>query len=828
MEIIKRKSFHKIFAKNDNMGIEESKILQLHKEQTIFLPNKNITVIPDVFPPTSAVQTLNLSSNRIKNLPPKLKFLSNLNISSNELFPIPPQIYSSIVSYTALESLDLSRNGLQDIGNILNEIPSLRRINLFGNKLTSISFDKSRIETADLGNNLLTKCPVCPDSIVSLNIDRNKIKEFVFDLPYSKLAKICASGNQIETFSSNSVVQNLYTMDLSHNMLKELPDMITFFPRLHQIDVSDNFLNMFPMLQKGIVEVYLQRNKIITIPNFITTYATLIILNVSHNNIKAIEGMLPNSLVTLYIYDNELTQLSSPMNSLSRVFMMENKLSEIPNFQGNSVTEYYLSRNCIKKLSFSTLSKNISRLDLSGNQISRIPDDVYSIQTLTHLFLPHNKIKKISDNISQSHIILLDLSDNPIRQFPKEFPQTLEMLYLSFCNISSVPNQIADLPDLVELDISNNSIQTIPLIPSLHKFISSMNKMLEMPEFGANIEYIDVSMNQIAKIPETLSVRRLKFFDISNNKITTLPKTLVFPCLRTLKVHQNPLTSSLNPHNYPTIEYIDCSSTSIFFDEMLDDNINLISSEPGLFNSIHQNVVNACGKVAYSIVRGLKEPHEDSLIIRNGFAGEISLYGLFDGRGGHLTSYYAAHKTVKLFGKKDKIFSEEIIKDVIDVLSDSCFKKHYPLIPDFGLAMTSNTDLIIYLSGRVKAYIVGGESKEILSASTVQCPRNDPISLTRTFGPMITSKDDGDSLVFGVRKQANGYKSRIHRSDKWLILLSVGIADVLSAEEIIELGKSCKNASELASTIKGLAYANMCSDNMSVIVIDLSLTRKRA
>ena len=801
------------------MGIEESKIAQ---EVELSFPGKNIKTIPKNIPTQNAVvQKLNLSNNQLQELPPKLKNLLSLNISYNSFGSIPQMVSSALLTYSKLESLDLSNNSIKTIGNILNQMPSLKQANLFGNMLTSISFNLSKIESIDLGNNLLNKIPTCPDSIISLKLDHNKITSIVFDGACPKLSKLVVSDNQIAEVQPGFVFNSLTTIDLSNNNITTISSFPQCFPNAKQVNLANNKINTFPNFTKSITELYMSSNCLTKIPELITNLTQLTVLNLSHNKIKVIEGPLPTSLQNFYLYDNDIEEISTPL-STHRVLLMNNSLKTFPTFTGNYVCEYYLSNNLLTKLVMSSLSNNVQRLDLTNNQITRLPEEIFSLERLTHLYVGHNKLTSIPETIKNSHIIILNVSDNQILKLPKEYPHTLEQLYLSFCNLTSIPDELKDLPDLVELDISNNQISEIPEIPSLHKLIISMNKFKALPQIMPRMVYLDASYNEISSLPEEFSSGSLKFIDLSFNKLKSLPKSIQFPKLEVLKIQQNPLATQLTPNSYPKIQTIDCSTTNVYFDDIPENRIHLISSEPGLFNSHNQRVVQTNGKVCYTKTKGLKEMNEDPMIIRSEYIKGVDIFALFDSRGAPVISFHIAHKIVKDLLHDKNLFSQETIEKVLDIIQKACKKKHELIKPDMAFTLFKKSEMILTCTGRIKIIRISEKNSQEIKSSEISPYPSDPITLTKSFGPLPSLYNEADEFVFGIKNTPNIIKTRIHHDDKWLLLLSVGVTDVLSQNEIVNAARKCSSASEVAYCIRNMAYANLSSDNLSVVCIDLS------
>ena len=796
----------------------------LEKERFIERVGKNITEISDVSA-SNNIQFLNLANNKISNLPQNLKNLQCLILSMNSISVIPSQIKSSLVMYQKLETLDLSNNSIKDMGNILESLPMLKKINLFCNKLSSLSFSKTKIEHADLAMNRFTSIPACPETITYLNLDRNKITAIEFDAPLSKLVKLCVSKNEITSVTSKVAVNNLYTLDLSYNKLAGLPNMAQISQRLHQIDITSNRIPLLPVLPRTTTEIYASNNKLRTIPDFISTLSNLTVADFSHNYIKEINVTLPSTLQLFNIIDNNITTIAtSSMVSLMRLFGMQNKLADIPNFTGGVLAEYYLSRNNLQGIKLSYLSKNVMKIDVSHNDIQTLPKDLFTFPSLTHLFLGYNQIKKLPASFSTSHIICLSLVGNPIEAFPEEFPQTLEQLYISDCNLEEIPENLKELEDFIELDASNNKLTAVPELPHLMRLILSKNNLIEFPKITNNLEYLDLSFNSIPIIPKDENLKKLKYLDLAFNDISAIPKDIVFEKLNVLKLQSNPLVSLIRTSNFPALEYIDVSSTAASFDELTKENLFISASELSLCKNMFQRCVLTNGKADYAIVKGIRETREDGIVVRSDYMTGVNLYSLVDGKGGSLSSMFISSDIAKLFTQEDDIFTEENMRRVHDKIIKDCVKKRILSVPDYGIVLTYSNELLTLCTGLVSMLIIGRNIREITSNEMLGKPR-DITTFNRTHGPINSYFSEGETLVYHIIPEVLVKRSSILPDDKWLLILSSSIRDSLTIDEIAELANNGTSPGDIAYSIRNAAQGNMCCDNISVVAVDLSSVR---
>ncbi|XP_076825385.1 leucine-rich repeat-containing protein 40-like [Clavelina lepadiformis] len=140
---------------------------------------------------------------------------------------------------------------------------------------------------------------------------------------------------------------------------------------------------------------------------------------------------------------------------------------------------------------------------------------------LTKLNLSSNQITSLSDELSNfQSLIVLDVHDN---------------------KLASLPSNLADLPNLKRFDVSHNNLQSLPSLEYL-KVVSAMllhyNQLSELPpSIGAmeSCELLDASNNLLTSVPATLSsMKNLRSINLSKNNIATLPAS--FGEIRSLKI----------------------------------------------------------------------------------------------------------------------------------------------------------------------------------------------------------------------------------------------------------------------------------------------------
>ena len=162
-----------------------------------------------------------------------------------------------------------------------------------------------------------------------------------------------------------------------------------------------------------------------------------------------------------------------------------------------------------------------TELDLSGNQISKMPAEITKLTNLTTLNLSYNQLSKLPAEIAQlTKLIELGLSRNQMSEMSAEITQltNLTKLYLGRNQISEMPAEIAQLTNLTVLGLSGNQISEMPTeiaqLTNLTKLYLSYNQITEMPAEIAqltNLTKLDLSGNPLLKtLPPEIAARGIQ------------------------------------------------------------------------------------------------------------------------------------------------------------------------------------------------------------------------------------------------------------------------------------------------------------------------------
>ncbi|NWI19979.1 LRCH3 protein, partial [Crypturellus soui] len=171
-----------------------------------------------------------------------------------------------------------------------------------------------------------------------------------------------------------------------------------------------------------------------------------------------------------------------------------------------------------------------TQADLSRNRLSELPAEACHFVSLESLNLYQNCIRYIPEAIlNLQSLTFLNISRNQLSTLPVHLCSLpLKVLIAGNNKLVSIPEEIGQLRQLTELDVSCNEIQTIP------------------PQIG-NLECLrdlNVRRNNLVRLPEELAELPLIRLDISCNKITTIPVCYRnLRHLQTIMLENNPLQS---------------------------------------------------------------------------------------------------------------------------------------------------------------------------------------------------------------------------------------------------------------------------------------------
>lgn len=242
-----------------------------------------------------------------------------------------------------------------------------------------------------------------------------------------------------------------------------------------------------------------------------------------------------------HITEDECKRLLCPLKKLTVLDLRGNFLKTIPDELGQI--------------------RSLTAISLANNQIESLPTGVFLLTGLTALSLCQNKLKHFPQelgvstmrnhkvwelNIGSWHSLTsLDLSQNLFEDLPTHNPSqqreaqfgdltALTHLDLSINNFISLPDECSRLSSLTHLDLSENKFEAYPAplayLTNLEQLIFNHNRLSKLPEMVGSLNILRIlslKNNNIVDIPDAIgSLVCLNELDLSLNQIKILPKNL--------------------------------------------------------------------------------------------------------------------------------------------------------------------------------------------------------------------------------------------------------------------------------------------------------------
>ncbi|CAL8338520.1 unnamed protein product [Lota lota] len=266
-------------------------------------------------------------------------------------------------------------------------------------------------------------------------------------------------------------------------------------------------LTVMPSIPARMKYLYLQNNAIRAVPDSAMVNATnLVWLLMQHNQLAS---------------DAIGEQAFAKMQRLDRLYLHHNNLTRIPPNLPGSLRDLRLNHNRIEKV---------------------IPAELDRMDNLTILYLHDNVVTDVGTSLKAlKSLILLDISGNHLKTVPQALPVELHQLYLESNSIDTVPEDfLAHVPQLQYIRMAHNQLtdKGIPHnafnVTGLVELDLSFNKLERIPLVSTTLQHLYLQANQIKEF--TLG-SFCNVVDVSN-----------FSKLRTLRLDGN----EISRHDIPT------------------------------------------------------------------------------------------------------------------------------------------------------------------------------------------------------------------------------------------------------------------------------------
>ncbi|OHT07608.1 protein phosphatase 2C [Tritrichomonas foetus] len=477
---------------NLNLSKNSIKSMKISNEniENLNISHNLFTEIPSNVP--SSLRILNMNFNMIASLKSLNETIIELHLQMNKI-----SFVAESVSFPSLIFLDISKNEIESFPDFTKIAP--------------------KIETLDISSNLLKELPKLPDTIITLNAEDNLIEEIKelaccypklknVNLSHNKIARLCRFPASIELLIVNhnhisscddAEYPNMAKLFLNFNELLHVP--LFSYPKLIDFSISHNLISDITTLSfpQTVKRIDLSHNFLNIIPSHIFNLKNLIKLNLISNKIEEIDSsLLESNLKELFLSNNLLSELPSLPQSLTKLIVGDCKLKSLPNtiVNNKNLKEIFISNNFLTKV---PLIPNIDVFRASCNQFHRFPLFQRNIKVID---LSNNFIKALPVDFLFPQLFDLDMSFNNLHKLPLKILQCSELQYLNLSRNEFYQGKASfkSLKKLVMLNLEGTIDMDVSFSRSVRSFIDSSDRY--DPSFI--ITHVDIDNNHISAIAE--------------------------------------------------------------------------------------------------------------------------------------------------------------------------------------------------------------------------------------------------------------------------------------------------------------------------------------
>ncbi|TFF87807.1 MAG: DUF4062 domain-containing protein, partial [Promethearchaeota archaeon] len=246
------------------------------------------------------------------------------------------------------------------------------------------------------------------------------------------------------------------------------------------------------------------------------------------------------------------TSLDLSNNNLTKVPISLTELKDLKSL--------YLQNNKLQSLPRSiSKMKNLVELNIDNNQLEEIPDSLNSLENLQNLFLENNILKVLPEKLKNlSNLKYLDLTQNNLSNLPNDicYLSSLKFLRVTYNNLKSLPKEFKNLTNLITLHLGGNKFSKFPksikYLTNLENLVFNYNNLnsIQNLENLENLKELNLEFNHIESLSKKflnfesnfLNLPNLEFLTLACNELNSLPEDFgVLENLKSLELSDNNL-----------------------------------------------------------------------------------------------------------------------------------------------------------------------------------------------------------------------------------------------------------------------------------------------
>ncbi|KAI8927847.1 hypothetical protein BC831DRAFT_450711 [Entophlyctis helioformis] len=533
----------RLVAADNCLSLIDPRIADFGALTVLDLHNNAIEAVPDCLASLANLSVLNLSFNRIAALPEalcslplvdlqlasnclrslpadigRLSRLSTLELADNQIAALPP----SLSALAALQKLGLAKNHLVSIDLVsLSSLVRLTELNLSYNRIESVSASPTD--------------PICLPALALLDIKHNKLAAWSNPLVCPQLRDACFAFNRITSINDGvlAACPLLEILDLRDNAFVAVPSDVLSMRLLKRLDLTNNNISRLQP-EIGLIEcinvLLVSGNPLRGLPSSGGTVRLLEYLRKRIVPVSTSPSPLPGSAPAPPAASASASSLNASMSSLSfssfgapsAASASASATEPAPRSKAAAASAAASSRSSPPTvLPAPSQQETASRvMDLSRLRLVAIDETVLDQFSYapSSINLSQNQLADIPSLLQDRYarsVSSLVARQNQLVAFPMHlsFPN-LKILDLSGNRISVMPETLAELPSLDDLNLSFNQLTALPRrlpFPRLTILMASDNRLVaidaqSLRECVPGLQVLDLSNNSIASVPPELAL----------------------------------------------------------------------------------------------------------------------------------------------------------------------------------------------------------------------------------------------------------------------------------------------------------------------------------
>ncbi|XP_071144009.1 leucine-rich repeat protein soc-2 homolog [Mytilus edulis] len=309
---------------------------------------------------------------------------------------------------------------------------------------------------------------------------------------------------------------------------------------------------------QGYTELNLTKQLLTVVPQEMSQFNRLEVLNLSHNALDDLPSSLARirTLKFLLVANNLLTHLPETITNLTHLIMLDlthNKLTSLPQNLGSLRVLQTLK---LGQNQFETLPHDIGHmtilkdLDLHSNNLCYLPFTIQGLRKLKYLNLANNRFDQVPIPVCKLRSLkVLNCRGNNLQSLAPDFEAltNLRELNLSYNRFESVPTAIYSLSELRYLNLAGNQLKHVShhltCLQGLQVLHIQGNNITSFPDGFVQMQYLNIASNQLTTL-SVVNSRRLKYLNLKKNNLESMPLGVYnISRLETLNLNSNKITS---------------------------------------------------------------------------------------------------------------------------------------------------------------------------------------------------------------------------------------------------------------------------------------------